>query len=108
MRLKKGVKNTGHVAAREVRRHDPFCVGSEGEAGNRWGREVGAVRGWLRFEAGSRRAAADSLRLALSSAKGQADVYEGAVPPNRRLRCARCPPSVGCWWGARWERFEAV
>ena len=34
VRLRKGVKNTGHVAAREVRRHDPFfCVG---DGGVRW------------------------------------------------------------------------
>ena len=30
VRLRKGVKNTGHVAAREVRRHDPFFVWGRG------------------------------------------------------------------------------
>ena len=45
VRLRKGVKNTGHVAAREVRRHDPFFV---------WGRgcEAGCGSWWERCEAG--------------------------------------------------------
>ena len=44
-----------------------FCVGSGG-------REVGAVRGWLRFEAGGQLVSADSLRAALSSAIKVGDV----------------------------------
>ena len=79
VRLRKGVKNTGHVAAREVRRHDPFFVWGRGArravvrggSGSRQaGFEAGWVRGCLWFEAGSRRAAVDSLRAALSSAIG--------------------------------------
>ena len=73
-------ENTGHVAAREVRRHDPFFVwGAGGEAGcgSWWERfEAGWVRGCLWFEAGSRRAAADSLRGSLSSAIKTEDMME--------------------------------
>ena len=55
------------------------------------------VRGGLGFEAGSRRAAVDSLRVALSSAIRVGDVMMGlVVPPNKRLRCAHCPSPVGC------------
>lgn len=44
VRLRKGVKNTGHVAAREVRRHDPFFAWGAGVRGGLWF-VVGAVQG---------------------------------------------------------------
>ena len=37
-------ENTGHVAAREVRRHDPFFAWGTGVRGGLWF-EAGAVRG---------------------------------------------------------------
>lgn len=90
-------ENTGHVAAREVRRHDPFFVwgrGCEAGCGSWWERfEAGWVRGCLWFEAGSRRAAVDSLRAALaarcpSAADGG---VVGAVRGGQSMGC-----EVGC------------
>ena len=117
-------ENTGHVAAREVRRHDPFFVwgrGCEAGCGSWWERfEAGWVRGCLWFEAGSRRAAVDSLRAALSSARkvgmrgwGSSCLRIGSalrsLPAVRRLLMGREVGAVrGCLWFGAGSRRAAV
>ena len=110
-------ENTGHVAAREVRRHDPFFVwgrGCEAGCGSWWER---FEAGWLEAVCGSRQAAAGqrSTRSALRSRRQERLGCEdggGVVPPNR-LRAAlavRCPSAAdgvrgGSVRGGLW--FEA-
>ena len=106
------MKNTGHVAAREVRRHDPFFAWGTGVRGGR-GSRLSVVRGGQ--PPGSGRLAP---RCALVGKKGW-DARMGLVVPPNRLRAAlaaRCPSvadgardgSGSRRDGSRWERFEAA